>query len=352
MTAPADACTGIRLIAEDGAPVFGRTMEFGDDMIEFNWFTYPRGHQFEGVTSEGVNGMKWDVKYGFAAAMTFDTTAIAEGTNEEGLNVGVFFFQPYEKASYQSYDVSQADNTIAGWQAATYVISQASNVEEAIELLKNVRVVDATLYPEQEGWNFSPMVHFAVNDAQGNSIVVEYLDGELRVFDNPLGTLTNTPSFDWHQENLKRFTSLPIDKAAPFGDDIEEVTAGGLDVGRLESLPGEITAPNRFVRAAMFSQTADPFANGDEGVHAVFNILNNFDMPKGFKQYRHADGNDYSQFVQWTTVSDLQAQKIYIRSFYSPSVKMIDLNDIDFTDGKVRSFEIPHSFEFDRIELK
>ena len=38
----ADACTGIRLVAEDGSPVFGRTMEFGADMLEFNLIVVPR----------------------------------------------------------------------------------------------------------------------------------------------------------------------------------------------------------------------------------------------------------------------------------------------------------------------
>ncbi|MBQ4891398.1 choloylglycine hydrolase [Shewanella sp. UCD-FRSSP16_17] len=349
--APADACTGIRLVADNGAPVFGRTMEFGNDVIEFNWKTYPQGYQFKGHTSEGANGKEWAAKYGFVAAIPFEAEAVTEGVNEEGLQVGLFFFQPYSQAEYQQYDPSLAHESIGGWQFATYVLSQAANVEEAKALLKSVKVVDSNLYPSAEGWDFSPQAHMAINDAEGNAAVVQYVNGELHIFDNPLGTITNAPRFEWHQENLKRYTSLPIDKAAPLGDDVRDVEAGGLDIGNLENIPGEITSANRFVRASIYSQTADRFADADEGVHSVFNILNNFDMPKGVKQYRHSDGKDYSQFAQWTTVSDLQNKRLYIRSFYSPSVKMVDLNEIDFTDGKVHTFDIPTSFEYDKIEL-
>jgi len=58
----ADACTGIRLVAEDGSPVFGRTMEFGADMLHFNLIVVPRRTPFRGVTDTGENGMKWNAK--------------------------------------------------------------------------------------------------------------------------------------------------------------------------------------------------------------------------------------------------------------------------------------------------
>ncbi len=37
LTGIAQACTGIRLVANDGSPIFGRTEEFGDDVFEVNW---------------------------------------------------------------------------------------------------------------------------------------------------------------------------------------------------------------------------------------------------------------------------------------------------------------------------
>jgi len=39
-------------------------------------------------------------------------------------------------------------------------------------------------------------VHFVVYDKTGASIVIEPLDGKLKVYDNPLGVITNSPTFD------------------------------------------------------------------------------------------------------------------------------------------------------------
>jgi penicillin V acylase-like amidase (Ntn superfamily) len=73
--------------------------------------------------------------------------------------------------------------------------------------------------------------------------------------------ITNPPDFPRHQENLKQFTSLPIDQVAPLKRSADEQGASGLDIGRKTNLPGEITSPNRFLRAALYSQYALPFAD-------------------------------------------------------------------------------------------
>ena len=52
----ASACTGITLKAEDGAVVYGRTMEWGAfDLMSRIWIV-PRGRQFTGSTPDGKPG--------------------------------------------------------------------------------------------------------------------------------------------------------------------------------------------------------------------------------------------------------------------------------------------------------
>jgi penicillin V acylase-like amidase (Ntn superfamily) len=35
----------------------------------------------------------------------------------------------------------------------------------------------------------------------------EFLQGELKIFDAPLGVITNAPGYDWHETNLRGTTS-------------------------------------------------------------------------------------------------------------------------------------------------
>lgn len=62
--------------------------------------------------------------------------------------------------------------------------------------------------------------------------------------------------------------------------------SSGLDVGSKTSLPGEITSPNRRLRAALCSPYPLPSATGQEGVGRVLNVLDNFNIPQGHPSIR------------------------------------------------------------------
>lgn len=337
-------CTGIRLVARDGSPVFGRTMEFGADMLSFNLIAVPKGTRFRGATPDGETGLEWQADHAFVAAIPYRMMAAMEGVNDAGLQAGGFFFQPYDKARYEAHDPARSDRAVSGWQLLTFLLSKAATVAEVKQLLPTIRVVNSVPVPPTPGWDFEPFVHYAINDETGASIVVEYLDGDLRIFDNPLGTITNPPEFPWHRENLKQFTSLPVDRVPPMERSADEEGPTGLDIGRKASLPGEITSPNRFVRAALYSQHALPFADGREGVQRVLNILNNFDIPLGYKTYAHADGRIYPQYTQWTSVTDLRDRRIYFRTFFNPNLQTIGLADLDLDGGEIRFIPVENEF--------
>src|SRR6185437_14310505 len=71
---------------------------------------------------------------------------------------------------------------------------------------RKVRVVEVVL----KEMGFVPPVHFIATDARGNSIVLEYIDGELKIHENPLGVMSNSPGFDWHMTNLSNYVNLTV----------------------------------------------------------------------------------------------------------------------------------------------
>ena len=50
--------------------------------------------------------------------------------------------------------------------------------------------------------------HFRLTDKTGRQVVIEYIDGKLNIFENKIGVITNSPSFDWHMTNLNNYTNL------------------------------------------------------------------------------------------------------------------------------------------------
>ena len=95
-SAPAFACTGIRLKAADGGVVTGRTLEFGV-VIPTDIVAIPRGQAFASQTKIGP-GLAWSGKYATVGAALAGTNYLIDGMNEKGLQVGLFYFPTF--ASY------------------------------------------------------------------------------------------------------------------------------------------------------------------------------------------------------------------------------------------------------------
>ena len=145
--------------------------------------------------------------------------------------------------------------------------------------------------------------------------------------DNPVGVLTNSPTFDWHMTNLKNYVNLRAVNSKPITINGEKFDALGQGTGML-GLPGDYTPPSRFVRAVAFSATAIPEKNAQRGVYQVFHLLNNFDIPVGIARTVH-DGVTYSDYTMLTTVRDTQNLKFYYTTYEDQTIKMLDLNRID-----------------------
>jgi choloylglycine hydrolase len=182
-------------------------------------------------------------------------------------------------------------------------------------------------------WGFCPGVHYVVQDASGAAIVIEYIDGRLRVFDNPLGVITNAPTFDWHMTNLRNYVKMSPTVAPPLKLDGMTLSSFGQGSGML-GIPGDFTPPSRFVRAVAYGQSVEPVASGEEVVLQAFHILNNFDIPKGsVRDKLDAQGNVVCEQTQWTSVCDLKAKRFYFRTFENSRIRSLDLMSMN-VDGK------------------
>ena len=121
-------CTGIRLIAEDGSTVYGRTMEWGAFDLNSRVAIIPRGHAFTGLTPEGSNGRTWTAKYGVVALDLLEHDWFADGINEVGLAVGMFYHPGF--AEYPDYDPATADKTISAAEVVGYLLTQFATIDE------------------------------------------------------------------------------------------------------------------------------------------------------------------------------------------------------------------------------
>ena len=316
---PVQACTGIRLIAADGTVVHARTMEFAID-IHSDVMMVPRGYARTGTTPDGKEGLKWKAKYASVGLNGVGLPVLFDGLNEKGLAAGTFYFPG--SAGYMPYTAADAGKTIAQWEVGSWILENFASVDEVKANIGNI-VVPAVVFA---GWGFAPEAHYIVHDVSGKSIVIEYVGGKLNVFDDPLGVVTNSPSFDWHMANLRNYVNFSMTNVPPVQLGSVKLEPFGQGSGML-GLPGDFTPPSRFVRAVAFSQSVFPSQTGHDAVLEAFHILNQFDIPKGAAREHQKDehGNILADYTIWTAASDLKAKQYYFRTYENSQIRMVDL---------------------------
>lgn len=327
----AEACTSLALSGNDGGRIYGRTMEFGIP-LHSQVLQMPRGYSNPGIGPDGTSGKgkSWVSKYAVIGADVFGMPFFVDGMNEKGLAGGLL--NAPNTAVYQDVPAGQESNSIAPQQLLNYALTNFATVGEVREALANIYVSNA---PMKE-WGGTPKARMTLHDAEGGSIVVEYLEGRLVITDNVIGVMTNDPPFAWHLANIGNYANLT-------GHDKKALEAKGTvfppasSGNGLKGLPGSMLSPDRFVRASLFVLNTPGNASTDVQRTRAWHILNNFDIPFGSIYLDAASGYgggaDSYEFTEWTVVADLKGKTYSIRSFENPGILTLDFKGFDL-DGK------------------
>ena len=325
------ACTGITIKPKDGSIIFARTLEFAVD-LKSNIIVVPRGKEYVGTAPGDKPGLSWKTKYGIVGANAFDMPVTVDGLNEKGLHVGLFYFPGFAK--YQEIRAEDVGKALAPWELGVFLLGTCSDVKEAVAAAKDVRVGEVV----QKDMGFVPGVHYILTDASGESVVLEHVGGELKIHQNPLGVMTNSPTFDWHMTNLSNYVNMSVSNVPKIDVGGKEIKGLGQGSGML-GIPGDFTPPSRFVRAVAFSKSALTVETAREGVLQAFHILNQFDIPKGAARgLEH--GMEVADYTLWTSAADLKNLRYYFRTYDNSRIRMIDLKAVDFDAKEIRTISI------------
>lgn len=327
----AEACTGIKLTAKDGSLVHGRTLEFGID-VDISVAVIPRGYAFKGTTPKG-DGMSYTAKYAAVGAIAFGNPALMDGINERGLAVGTFYFPGF--AEYKETDQENQQHSLSPVEFSNWILTQFESIDEIKAALASVVIAPTVI----KSWGKQPPpFHYIVYDKSGESLVIEPVGGNLLTYDNKLGVFTNSPEFDWHMSNLRNYINL-----TPFN--VEPITLSGVTLkpfgegSGMVGMPGDFTPPSRFVRAAIYSTTAIPSKNAEEGILQLFHILNQFDIPIGVA--RAKEGNVvYTDQTLLTAARDPQALKFYYKSYRDQAIKVVELKKFDLNAKEIKTLKV------------
>lgn len=316
-SSPLWGCTSFTLSGEDGSVVVGRSMEFAVELGSRRVYA-PCGERYSGTLPDGEPGMSWAAKYASVYIDAFGIDAAVDGMNEAGLSVGCLYLPGY--AGYQTADERSAgQRVLSSFELPGWMLQNFASVDEVKKALPGVTVWGGEI---AELGGVVP-IHYAVYDASGKGLVVEYVGGELHVYDNPLGVLTNAPTFPWHMTNLRNYVTLSQAGATDMSLRGTKIHRFGQGTG-LAGLPGDSTPPGRFVRAAVMASWGKGAADADGAVVLALHILNALDIPDGVSG-TEKEGKMVYDLTRWSTVRDLTNRRFFYRTYANPSLRMVDL---------------------------
>ena len=219
------------------------------------------------------------------------------------------------------------DGDVASFELIPYVLGQCKTVAEAKACLAKIRVCDTAFSAD-----FPPTrLHWMVADATA-SIVVEMVAQGLQVYDNPIGVMTNEPTFDRQLAHWESFAHLTAQEPTPTPPHLGR---GSGSVG----LPGDFTSPSRLVRAACAA--AHSVAEGDP-VGQFFHVMATVEVPRGC--VRLPDGRYVVS--RYTSCMDLNEKAYYYRTYSCTcihAVKMVTEGEAlvayDLPDGEDVTWE-------------
>lgn len=297
----AEACSRILWNNNQFAVLVSRTMDWPESTQPV-LTVFPRGMQRDGGKAGGEtvvkeNAATWTSKYG-SLVTTIYGIGTADGLNEKGLAGHMLYLNA---ADFGPREASRPGLHAGLW--LQYLLDNAATVTEALALLEGVQIVMVSTH----GHNAN--VHLAIEDASGDSAIIEFVKGRKVVHHGKeFRLMTNDPTYDEQLELLKQH-----DFSKPSSD---------------LPLPGNVKATDRFQRAAYFSAMLPEPKNEREAVASVLAVARNVSVPfgapyKGFGIYN----------TEYRTAINLTGRRYFFELTTSPNVLWADLTKFDLDPG-------------------
>jgi len=219
-----------------------------------------------------------------------------------------------------------ADN-LAPFELIPYILAKCETVKEAKKLLTRINIIDT---PFSKEFPNTPL-HWMIAD-KDSSIVVEPLRHALKIYENPVGVLTNNPTFDYHLTNLSNY--MNVTSAEPqnrFSDKIN-LTPYSRGMGGL-GIPGDLSSTSRFVRAAFTLLNSK-----EESLSQFFHILTSVEQQKGCARV----GDKY-EYTLYSSCCDMEKATYYYTTYKNRRITAVNIDTADLNSTKLTVFPLNES---------
>lgn len=308
----------------------GRTLDYEfsyDEGITIVPRNYPLNFQHMGIIKKhyAMIGM---------AYVADDYPLYYDAFNEKGLGMAGLNF--VGNADYKK--INHDKNNIAQFEFIPWIISQCATVKEARTLLEKINITDTP-------FNASlpvAQLHWIIADSD-EAITVESVKDGIKVYDNPVGILTNNPPFEQQMFRLNNYMSLsPKQPENNFCEKLN-LQAYSRGMGAL-GLPGDLSSESRFVRAVFTKMNSVSGNTEEESVSQFFHILGSVDQQRGCC----CVGNGEFEVTIYTSCCNTDKGIYYYTTYDNHQITAVDMYKENLDNDSLVQYPLIHGEQIKR----
>ena len=248
-----------------------------------------------------------------------------DATNEKGLSIAGLNFAG--NAYYHEMDDEKTN--IAPFEIIPWILSQCASVSEALELLKDMNVVNIAFSDQLPNSD----LHWMIADRK-SCIVVESVREGLKIYDNPVGVMTNNPPFDKQLFTLNNYRHLSAKNPEnTFSADLnlDEYSRGMGSIG----LPGDLSSSSRFAKVAFTKMNSKSSDDEDSSVSQFFHILGSVEQQRGLT---FIDEPDKYEITIYSSCVNADKGIYYYRTYDNSQINAVDMHREDLDSSELISY--------------
>ncbi|MBE5921636.1 MAG: choloylglycine hydrolase family protein [Lachnospiraceae bacterium] len=313
-------CTAITYKTKDH--YFGRNMDY-----EFSYdetvTVMPRNYEF--IFRKAGSMATHYAMIGIAYVVD-DYPLYYDATNEKGLSMAGLNFP-----GNADYKPEQTDKqNVSPFEFIPYVLGQCATIAEVKALFEKMNLVNIHFSEELP---LTPL-HWMISDRE-SSITVESVQEGLKVYDNPIGVLTNNPPFDYQMFNLNHYMHLTKEEPQNAFSQKLDLQTYSRGMGAL-GLPGDLSSMSRFVRATFVKMNSISGESEKESVGQFFHILGAVEQQRGCVHM----GDEQYEMTIYTSCCNTDKGIYYYTTYDNRQITGIDMNRENLDGSELISYEL------------
>lgn len=258
-------CTAITYKTKDF--YFGRTLDY--EISYGNEVTItPRNYPFNFKESDTITSHYAIIGM---AHIEDNYPLYCDAINEKGLAIAGLNF--VGNAHYN--ECIKGKNNIAHFELIPWILCKCANVKEAIKQLENLNITNIKFNNKLPLAN----LHWIIAD-NNEAITVEAVKEGIKIYNNPVGVLTNNPPFDMQMFALNNYMSLSTKSPENNFSKKLNLQTYSRGMGAI-GLPGDLSSQSRFIRASFVKMNSVSSNEEAQSVSQCFHILNSVEQSRG-----------------------------------------------------------------------